>query len=430
MKILFFPSDINGKLSHITRCSALAQYLKSQSHECAFVIHTKSNINFINLNFKTFFVPIENKIQKIGKSIFSKKTKAPLFLTISNLNYQVIRDGLTNEKIIRKIIEQYRKIIDSFKPDLLICDTNLIAGIIAKIFKIPILQLVRAGFYPVKPQFIWWEPLPVNLSPPNIMSVFNPILDDFNISPIEQAEDLLNGDLNFIPSIPEIEPADLDSSTHYVGPLLVRKPETALPTWFKNKKEPLIYISIDEAATNIGRTEFLRTIVKAFQHEKVQVIVAANNKLSFKKEFGEIENILIKQWVPEREIINQSDLIIFHGDYNTMMETIQAGKPSIVIPFHSEQESNGRRLKNSGSSLICKLSENNTKVIRKNWEFGDYTYLINTKYDLTATKLQNLAQQILTSSEFFVNSQRLKKKCNKYEGAKRAFSIISKCLLN
>lgn len=433
MRILFCPSDIGGGFGHISRCRALAEYGKRKKHECTFIFHNKNYADSFASKYKIYYVPVAHVYNNVLKQIFKyfifrKAVPLPLFVTIRNLNYQVIRDGFTDTKIVKKIIERYKNVIHDFKPDLIVGDTNLIIGIVAKLLKIPMIQLVRAGSYPSNPQLIWWEPIPKDIKSPDIRPIFNPILEHNKLSPIKQAEELLEGNLYLIPSIPHIEPLDSSGNTYYIGPLLRKKQKTTIPHWIRdrNKSYPFIYVTIGGGASTVGNSKFFNTIIDAFRDKNLQIIVSTSSKFTVSGFKNVPTNIHFEQWVPGREIINLADLIIFHGGYGTMMETIEAGKPSIVIPFHSEQESNGRRLEAAGCSLVCKLSETKEQLVKHKWKYGDYTTLIQTSYDLTPKKLNQLTNYILSDHRFVDVSKKLKHECEKYNGPEQVFEIISK----
>jgi hypothetical protein len=57
-------------------------------------------------------------------------------------------------------------------------------------------------------------------------------------------------------------------------------------------------------------------------------------------------------WLPGAAMVARADVVLFHGGYGTMMETIRAGVPSVLLPFHTEQEGNGRRLEQNGAAQV------------------------------------------------------------------------------
>ena len=430
MKIIFAPSDLGGGLGHISRCKALAQFAKKNKHQCAFLFHRRQYSRLFAKEYKTFYAPLDHSLKKklyYVANYFSSQKARTLFTMINDLSYQVIRDGFTSPSIVEKVIEHYKYIIQTYKPNLIIGDTNLLIGMVAKLYKIPIVQIVRSISYPDDPKTIWWEPIPKELKPPDIQMVFNPILEKLGLSTINQAVDLLKGDIYIIPSIPKIEPIVLNSYSYHVGPILAKSCKQALPYWLESLSNnwPLVYITIGGGAHMVGNYLFFNTIIDAFQNEKINVIVSTTKKFSLKYFKRAPSNIYFENWVPGREVIKRADLIIFHGGYGTMMEILKEGKPSIVIPYHTEQECNGRQLQANGCSTVCKLSNSEMELRVHKWGYGEFTTMIQTSYDLIPSTLLGMTKNILETAQFAANSRKLKKEFEKYGGPKQTFEIIN-----
>ena len=86
---------------------------------------------------------------------------------------------------------------------------------------------------------------------------------------------------------------------------------------------------------------------------------------------GRAKNIRFFKWVPGKLIISKADLIIFHGGYGTMMESIGYGKRTITVPFHSKQEGNGRRLEQLDYGSVLKPAEESSIELKANGDMGD-----------------------------------------------------------
>ena len=107
-----------------------------------------------------------------------------------------------------------------------------------------------------------------------------------------------------------------------------------------------------------------------------------------------------------------------------MMESIACGKPTITIPFHSEQEGNGRRLEQLGCGLVIKPSRESYKRIKAKWRYGTFTFLVQTRYDLTAEELGGEVNELLHNSGCLDNAQSLCSKIGEYRGAEKAMELI------
>lgn len=433
MKILFFPSDLGGGFGHISRCIALAEEAKLRGHECAFVINDWKYYNKIKSNFN-IYCSIEypkwiTSLAKMKRRIINHRSPIePIFTEISSLDYQVIRDGLSDEKIIKKKLTEYSKIFKKFKPDLIVGDTNLLVWMLSQLVGVPVAQIVRYASHPKTANLVWWKNKPEDIIPPDSIAVFNPLMSKMGLNPICKAEDLLQGDLYIVPSIPEIEPIPEDPKTIHVGELTISNEDTETPSWFYelNHQLPLVYITVGGGAGPVGNKKFFSTIVEAFYDKLVQVVVSTSTKFHLEDLPKSTENIMFFNWVPGKFLISKADLVVFHGGYGTLMETVTCGKPTITIPFQTEQEGNGRRLEQLGSGCVLKLSKENPKRIEVKWKYGMYSFFVQKSYDLTAAALFGEIEKVLNNKKYEKKAKELQSKIKRYHGAKKAMELIEK----
>ena len=123
-------------------------------------------------------------------------------------------------------------------------------------------------------------------------------------------------------------------------------------------------------------------------------------------------------------MISRADLIVFHGGYGTLMEAVSCGKPSIIIPFHTEQEGNGRRLEKLGCSILMKMSSASYRQIENKWKFGGYTYLIQDSYDIRPEVLYEKCYEILNNKKYINAAKVLQTKIKKHKGVQEAVDLI------
>jgi UDP:flavonoid glycosyltransferase YjiC (YdhE family) len=436
LKILFFPSDIGGGFGHISRCLALAYEASERGHTCAFVLNTNKYEKKVQRQFPVFPLPAQKSylsLKTILCRLFASyyRQPPPLFTEISDLSYQVIRDGFSSVKYIEQIITNYLNIVKRYKPDVIISDLNLLAGMLAEKAGIPLIQIIRYAFHPKTANLLWWKNRHEGMSPPYVLAVFNPLLSKMGLNSISRAEDLLRGDYYIVPSIPEIEPIPEDSNTEFVGELTVSSRNIETPTWFQelNKDLPLVYITVGGGAGPVGNRRFFQTVAEAFLEKPVQVVVSTSSKFNLKKLPGSTKNVRFFNWVPGKLLISKADLVIFHGGYGTMMEIVSCGKPSITIPFQTEQEGNGRRLEQLGIGRVIKLSKENPKRIDCNWAHGMYNLFVQKSYDLTPEELYSEAEKMLGDDKYRNNAKVLQCKIALYGGRRQAMDLIEDKML-
>lgn len=108
------------------------------------------------------------------------------------------------------------------------------------------------------------------------------------------------------------------------------------------KKYPLIYISLGTIMNNAK--SFYKKCIRAFGHENVQVIMSIGTLVN-KDELGKIpNNFSIYSFVPQLEVLENTDVFITHGGMNSITESLYYGVPMIVIPFITDQPLNAKRI--------------------------------------------------------------------------------------
>jgi UDP-N-acetylglucosamine:LPS N-acetylglucosamine transferase len=424
MRLLFLTSDGGGGFGHIARCLSIIQEAQDRDHECAIVLNDRKHEGRIKSKVKIYYSGVSHKksiIQTLlTRLLFIQDNKQPAFLKFSGLDYQIIRDGLVNEETVLRYVNQYVNIVKQYKPHVIIGDTNLFACIVAKKTGIPVAQIIQGAYHPDYGKLVWWEDLSGEIIAPKGSLLFNPILEQMHLETIKRAEDLLRGDVYFVPGIPEIDPGPCVGNNIYVGELTAMKKEDSYECvpGVQHPCKKLVYVTIGGGARGLGNTRIVSSLIDALSRKNIEVIISTGGKNIKELHDRCPSNISVYPWVPGREVISRADLIVFHGGYGTMMECISCGKPTIVIPYHSEQEGNGRRLQDAGCGIVLMPSKAPFRTVESNWKYGRYTYHVQDQIDLTEEEIFQKVGIILESQNYEKNSKRLQSRANTYKGAK------------
>ena len=434
MRILFFPSDLGGGFGHVSRCVALADQATQRGHSCAFVLNDKKFAEKVGARYPVDVVaPHQGLKHRVISRILGKFRSSnghkPLYLGISGLDFQLIRDGLVTVKAINHTLRGYRRSVQRFRPDVLVGDINLLVKPLSDLVELPCVQIVRYAFHPETAELIWWQDKPQGITAPDTLSIVNPALAKLGLSTIEVCSDLLRGNLYIVPSIPEIEPIPMEAlNTRHVGPFVMasdraaswRQPDTFLDT------NPLIYFTIGGGAGPVGNQKLFSNIIEAFRGHPARVILSTGGKCDLPRFENLPSNVRMFDWVPADYVIPKADLVVFHGGYGTMMETVAAGKPSVVIPFHTEQEGNGRRLEQLGCGKVLRLSNEpfSKMTVRASW--GEYSYVIQNRYDMNPATLINFVDAVLGNHRYAETAQELRCRLGSYGGVNQAMEWIER----
>ena len=428
-KILFIPNYLGGGFGHIGRCAALADELKLRGGTAVFAMNGPHVQSISSAGFE---VEIMKK-----PGVARSGSGGPAYLYIPNMNYQIVRDGFDNAGIVRYALDEAAAIVKKTRPDVIVGDGHPITYLLGKTAGVPVVQLVKSAVHPVPEPLVWWEDQPAGLIQPDPCPIFNPVLKKIGLPEITRAEELLDGDLLLLPSIPELDPMKiLPPKTYYTGAIVRRDTGSGdTPDWMQRLDDgrPVIYITIGGAASHSGGNEFFNVMAEAFNDGRYQVVLSTGGKNEPAKT-GLPDNIHAVRWVPGIRMITRSSLVIHHGGY-TRLEILSHGKPGIVIPFHSEQEYYGRILEKAGVARIVHYSSQPYMRIERKWRggssiFGSRKFSVHFRPHMTLSheRVRTTADEILNDQLMSKNVDAMRVKLNSINGPEYAIDMIEKLL--
>ncbi len=408
-RVLLIPSDHGGGRGHVSRCIYLAKKLQASGVNAALVLENKHFKAGIDSGIPTYllntrkekYLKLQIKKPHLPKiEMVDSPSKPPVFLVFDGLAYQVPRDEYLSQRIVRRRFRQLEKITERFKPDVLIGDTHFLTFLLGKKLNIPVIQITRLAGFPPDPKFFWWLKQPPRLIHPDALQPFRVLLDSLSVSDVQKTEDLLRGDLYLIPSSPSVEPVDgKQKNIVFSGALseisdVVQK----IPFFDEQNEVPKIYVTTGGGANRFSEQQFFEAVLNLFDRTDFKVLVSTAGAIPAKTFNGRSANVLFTDWVDGVSAIRKSDLVIHHGGYGSTVEILVSGKPSIVIPFHSEQEGNGRRLKELQVGEIFLPYRGELKELKFGWPYGVYTMLGGMELNLDRTQIFPLIEQIYDQS--------------------------------
>ena len=405
-RILFLPGDHGGGRGHVTRSFYLAQQLDQMGHRCAIVLEAKHYAKYQQSFIPTFLHKtsrerlVKYQLKKPFKPQVRLETpvkKHPAFVEFSSLSFQVPRDGYLTPRLVRYRMKQLGKIIDGFKPDYLVGDGHFLTYLLGRKFDIPVVQITRKIGYAPGAKFVWWKKPDARIIEPNALEPFEEVLADLGITDVAKAEDLFRGERYLIPAIREIEPvAPGRDDTFYCGPFADPAPPLrAIPFFNVETPDPKIYISVGGGARRGQEEEFFERLVRMFDRSEFRVLISTGHTVAAKKYARRFVNIEVVDWIDGASAIRQSDLIIHHGGYSTTLEAVLFAKPSIVIPSHSEQEGNGRRLERLDIGRVILPVKPPLEPLEFSWPYGRYAMLAGYEIELNQQTIFDAINDLL-----------------------------------
>lgn len=160
----------------------------------------------------------------------------------------------------------------------------------------------------------------------------------FGVKPVGLINTLMNnGDINLVYTSVEFQPngGRFPSKYRFAGPPISPRPSPIDFPYEQITRRPVIYISL--GTINNENLDFYRQCFAAFGNHPGQFILSVGNKIDI-ADLGMIpSNFIVRNFVPQLEILQRSDVFVTHGGMNSVHEGLFYGLPLVVIPQQAEQ---------------------------------------------------------------------------------------------
>lgn len=159
-------------------------------------------------------------------------------------------------------------------------------------------------------------------------------------------------DVNIVFTSREFHPDNdfVDERFHFVGPSLdpaLRDGDFPFEQLGEGTK---VYISL--GTINHLDDAFYRAAFAAFADYPAQFILSAGKNTDVGRLEPIPDNFIVRNYVPQLEILQQVDAFVTHGGMNSVHEGLTYGVPEVVVPHQFEQLLNGKRVAETGTGLL------------------------------------------------------------------------------
>lgn len=341
-----------------------------------------------------------DKIEKTGAKFIGHKNLFDLSsLITSSLNLE------TNEKLLnalntfKEIIEEIFKLDEKF--DYIIYDSSFVLGgevgrvlniptissssifainekIIKSLLDLPISQEFKLKMEGAKPK------IKEILSSHNYVDFVNELQEKYNIKfPSMVDRSGKKGMLNIVYTSKYFQPysESFDESYKFIGSSVIDRKEGIDFDLSNNEENKVIYISLGTIFNN--SIEFYECCFKAFCNMNVKVIMSVGRKIDISIFKNIPSNFIVRNYVPQLEVLKYADVFITHGGMNSTNEGLYFNIPLILIPQSVDQPFVANRVAELGAGI----------VIEKN--------------RITPEALNKCVAEILSDDNFKINSEKI-----------------------
>lgn len=323
-----------------------------------------------------------DKIEKTGAKFIGHKNLFDLSsLITSSLNLE------TNEKLLnalntfKEIIEEIFKLDKKF--DYIIYDSSFVLGeevgrvlniptissssifainekIIKSLLDLPISQEFKLKMEGAKPK------IKEILSSHNYVDFVNELQDKYNIKfPSMVDRSGKKGMLNIVYTSKYFQPysESFDESYKFIGSSVIDRKESIDFDLSNNEDKKVIYISLGTIFNN--SIEFYECCFKAFCNMNVKVIMSVGRKIDISIFKNIPSNFIVRNYVPQLEVLKYADVFITHGGMNSTNEGLYFNIPLILIPQSVDQPFVANRVAELGAGIVIEKNRVTPEVLNK-----------------------------------------------------------------
>ncbi len=362
---MFFPWGYGAGLGYTARCIELSLRLAADGWATAFA---GSGINRL---------PLEAGIrvfdQPTAASRAQSSSRIPPYLPFGNVERVfAVAAGYYRVETVRRQLEADLENLRAFDPDLVVIDMSPTGAIAARMAGKPILSLADTDFLSTADNsWMPWLESPANalLPHPSATDSLNAVLTDVGLDEVANPAELLLGDHVLIPSAPAIEPlptnVSADAAT-YVGPLYWDPPLPQPIDLPQRDDRPTVYVSVGSGA--MVPPEVQNNLIEALAGLEVNAFYSTG--MSAPPVGPAPANVTFGGLTGLSMALSWADVVVSHGGYSTVIATLAHAKPSVVLPFMSEQEMNGRDLVEAhGAGNVVRKSRVDAATNRISFEY-------------------------------------------------------------
>lgn len=162
--------------------------------------------------------------------------------------------------------------------------------------------------------------------------------------------------LYLVGSIPELDynRRDLPPSVHYVGPCVWSKPTgEPPPRWLDALPRDRPWVHVTESTLRYGTPLVLRAAAQGLADVPVEAILTTGRHRDPEAlDLGpRAANIHVERWVSHGDLLPRCSAVVTTGGAATIIASIQAGVPLVIVPTTWDKPDNAQRIVEAGAGV-------------------------------------------------------------------------------
>lgn len=255
--------------------------------------------------------------------------------------------------LMKKIMEKDFEEIKALKPEYIVYDSFAVwAHHIAKRLEVPVISSITSYAYSnemIQKDIPFFIKNVLHMENEQVLEISNPIIfnklmtryagliaKQFDIKRHSLMDSFFSQEsCNLIYTSRYLQRNEevFDKRYHFVGPLINHEEIKEIKS--NNKKRVLI--SLGTVFSDIKKMKFFNRCIDAFNESEYEVYISTGKSIQPSKLNRYSNNIVIKQFLPQLDILKNTDVFITHGGTNSVREALYFGVPLLLCPLGSDQ---------------------------------------------------------------------------------------------
>jgi MGT family glycosyltransferase len=157
-------------------------------------------------------------------------------------------------------------------------------------------------------------------------------------------------------------PAELPGNARYVGPILDDPAWAAGSTWTPPAGEgPLVLVAMSSSFQN--HVECMQRITDALGSLSVRGLVTTGPAVE-PDAIRAPANVAVVASAPHSEVLRYADLVVTHGGHGTVIKTLAAGVPLVILHHGRDQADNAARVTARGAGIAVSRRAPATRIAK------------------------------------------------------------------
>jgi UDP:flavonoid glycosyltransferase YjiC (YdhE family) len=125
-----------------------------------------------------------------------------------------------------------------------------------------------------------------------------------------------------------------------------------LPNWWPGRQGPLVYITFGSVAAAMPQAAAVFPVAIEAAAELPARVLMTVGRRGDPSAFDPLPpNVRVERWVPHAAVVAAADVVVCHGGSGTVLGTLAAGLPQVVVPLFADQPYNAERIAEIGAGL-------------------------------------------------------------------------------